>query len=105
MGKASEAAASQETDAVRSRVAEAWGVSPEGLQSQKRTKDLTIPRQVAMYLIKEFFPVSLVEIGKLFGGRDHSTVIHSISKVEEEIRQDPVFAERVQEIRRSLISG
>src|SRR5690606_25270993 len=72
-------------DLVRRRVAETWNVSPEALQSPKRTKSLTVPRQVAMYLIKDLFDLSLVEIGKLFGGRDHSTVIHSVSKVEEEI--------------------
>ena len=60
-------------DAIRKSVADAWGVTAEALQSKKRTKDLTIPRQVAMYLIKERFDLSLVEIGKLFGGRDHST--------------------------------
>jgi chromosomal replication initiator protein len=89
-------------DAVRAKVAAAWGVSAEALQSKKRTKDLTIPRQVAMFLIKELFGLSLVDIGRMFGGRDHSTVIHSISKVEEEIRTDPEFARRVGEVRRSL---
>lgn len=87
---------------VRAKVAEAWNVSAEGLQSQKRTKDLTVPRQVAMYLIKEIFHLPLVEIGRLFGGRDHSTVIHSISKVEEEVQRDPAFARRVLEIRGSM---
>jgi chromosomal replication initiator protein len=71
------------------------GVTAEALQSKKRTKDLTVPRQVAMYLIKELFDLSLVEIGRLFGGRDHSTVIHSIAKVEEEMRATPSFRERV----------
>nr|MBA2573029.1 chromosomal replication initiator protein DnaA [Gemmatimonadota bacterium] len=89
-------------DAVRRRVAEAWGVTPEMLQSKKRTKDLTVPRQVAMYLIKEMLGSSLVEIGKAFGGRDHSTVIHSISKVEADMAADPGFRRRVEEIRATL---
>jgi chromosomal replication initiator protein len=89
-------------DLVRLKVAQAWGVSPEGLQSKKRTKDLTVPRQVAMYLIKELFGLSLVEIGKLFGGRDHSTVIHSIAKVEEEIAREPAFRQKVESVRQSL---
>ncbi len=91
-------------DLVRARVAEAWGVSPEGLQSKKRTKDLTVPRQVAMYLIKELFGLSLVEIGRMFGGRDHSTVIHSIDKVEEDMRADEEFRLRVDQVRRSLMT-
>jgi chromosomal replication initiator protein len=89
-------------DLVRRRVAEAWGVTPDLLQSKKRTKNLTVPRQVAMYLIKEAFDLPLVEIGKLFGGRDHSTVIHSIGKVEEDIRSDSDLRERIEAIRTSL---
>ena len=87
---------------VRDKVAHAWGTTSEALQSKKRTKDLTIPRQVAMYLVKEMFDLSLVEIGKLFGGRDHSTVIHSIAKVEEDITADPAFRRRVEELREAL---
>ncbi|WP_420127173.1 chromosomal replication initiator protein DnaA [Longimicrobium sp.] len=87
---------------VRDKVAEAWGTTPDALQSKKRTKDLTIPRQVAMYLIKEMFDLALVEIGKLFGGRDHSTVIHSVAKVEEDMAADPAFRRRVGELRDSL---
>ena len=89
-------------DAVRKSVADAWGVTAEALQSKKRTKDLTIPRQVAMYLIKERFDLSLVEIGKLFGGRDHSTVIHSIAKVEQELETDAEFRDKVEALRGSL---
>jgi chromosomal replication initiator protein len=87
---------------VRDKVAEAWGTTPDALQSKKRTKDLTIPRQVAMYLIKEMFDLALVEIGKLFGGRDHSTVIHSVAKVEEDMATDAAFRRRVGELRDSL---
>jgi chromosomal replication initiator protein len=89
-------------DGVRERVAAAWGVTPEALQSKRRTKDLTVPRQVAMYLIKELFDLQLVEIGRLFGGRDHSTVIHSLAKVEEEMASDEAFRKRVEELRATL---
>jgi chromosomal replication initiator protein len=54
-----------------------------------------------MYLIKEVFGLSLVEVGRLFGGRDHSTVIHSIAKVEEDMAADPALAKRIQALRRS----
>jgi len=89
-------------DRVRRRVADEWGVTPDLLQSKKRTKNLTVPRQIAMYLIKEAFDLPLVEIGKLFGGRDHSTVIHSIAKVEEDLRNDPALRERVEALRASM---
>ena len=58
-----------------------WGVTPEGLRSKTRTKALTTPRQVAMYLMRELLGLQLVEIGAAFGGRDHSTVIHSLERV------------------------
>jgi chromosomal replication initiator protein len=83
-------------------VAEAWNTSSEALQSKKRTKDLTVPRQVAMFLTRELFDLPLVEIGRLFGGRDHSTVIHSIGKVEEDMAADPAFRQRVDQIRSSF---
>lgn len=80
---------------IRETVARRWRVRAEALSSKRRTKDLTVPRQVAMYLIKETLDTSLVRIGELFGGRDHSTVIHSIKKVEDQMQRDPVFREQV----------
>jgi chromosomal replication initiator protein len=87
---------------IREKVAQAFNTTPEALQSKKRTKDLTVPRQVAMFLTRELFDLPLVEIGKLFGGRDHSTVIHSIGKVEEDMAADAGFRQRVDQIRASF---
>jgi chromosomal replication initiator protein len=92
-------------DTIRARVSDAWGVTPEALVSKRRTRDLTIPRQVAMYLIRELLDTPLVTIGRGFGGRDHSTVIHSIRKVEEALGADPDFAGRVGLVRRALEGG
>jgi chromosomal replication initiator protein len=89
-------------DLIRDRVAAEWGTSVEGLISKRRTKDLTVPRQVAMYLIREMLDLSLVEIGNLFGGRDHSTVIHAVNKVEEELSVDDTFRARVELLRNNL---
>ncbi|HEY0810122.1 MAG TPA: chromosomal replication initiator protein DnaA, partial [Longimicrobiales bacterium] len=87
---------------IRERVAQLFGVTVDALSSKKRTKEVTLPRQVAMYLIRELLDLPLVEIGKLFGGRDHSTVIHSISKVEEDLATDDSFHARVQALRAEL---
>jgi chromosomal replication initiator protein len=87
---------------IRERVATVFGVTVEALSSKKRTKEITMPRQVAMYLIRELLDLPLVEIGKLFGGRDHSTVIHSIQKVEEDLATDDGFHARVQALRAEL---
>jgi chromosomal replication initiator protein len=81
---------------IRELVARRWRVREDALASKRRTKDVTVPRQVAMYLIKETLGISLVRIGELFGGRDHSTVIHSIRKVEEEMARDPSFRQQVE---------
>ena len=89
---------------VRERVAASFGVSVDGLVSKKRTKDLTVPRQVAMYLIRDMLDTPLVEIGRLFGGRDHSTVIHAVNKIEEDIAADAAFGARVQAIRAELMN-
>ena len=89
-------------ESIRDRVAEAWGVSGSALASKRRTRDIMVPRQVAMYLIKEFLDLPLQSIGETFGGRDHSTVIHSLKKVEERLNGDPAFRGRVDEVRKEL---
>ena len=85
--------------AIQELVSRDWGVTPEGLRSKTRTKALTTPRQVAMYLARELLNLQLVEIGSAFGGRDHSTVIHSLDRVAESMTNDAVFAERVGKLR------
>jgi chromosomal replication initiator protein len=87
---------------IRQRTAEAWGVSVENLVSKRRTKPLTVPRQVAMYLIKTTLDLPYTEIGALFGGRDHSTVIHSVNKVEAEMAADAEFRARVRRLQDEL---
>jgi chromosomal replication initiator protein len=93
-----EEAAPPGPEEIRRRTAEAWDVSVDGLVSKRRTRNLTVPRQVAMYVIKSVLDLPYTEIGELFGGRDHSTVIHSVNKVEAEMAGDTEFRERVQEL-------
>ena len=76
---------------VRDVVARRWRVRPDELMSKRRTRDVAEPRQVAMYLIKQTLGLSLSSIGDVFGGRDHSTVIHSIRKVEARMDEDSEF--------------
>ena len=89
-------------EAIRDTVARRWKVRPDALVSKRRTKDLTVPRQVAMYLIKEVLDTSLVQIGEVFGGRDHSTVIHSIRKIEQDMEVDSEFRREVEETQAEL---
>ena len=83
-------------------VARRWGVTAEGLRSKARIKTLVVPRQIAMYLARELLQPNLVDIGQAFGGRDHSTVIHSVSKVERQMARDRSFRERVEHARSEL---
>ena len=83
-------------------VAREWGVTPEGLKSKTRTKTLAVPRQVAMHLMRELLGLQLVEIGASFGGRDHSTVIHSLDRVAEMMGEDEAFGARVARVRGML---
>lgn len=96
------AGASLSIPVIQQTVAREWGVTPEGLRSKTRTKNLTIPRQVAMYLSRELLGTQLMEIGNTFGGRDHSTVIHSIEKTSDSINADPAFRARVEKLRSAL---
>jgi chromosomal replication initiator protein len=92
------------TDTIQQAVAKEWGVTTEGLRSKTRTKALTAPRQVAMYLMRELLGLQLVEIGAAFGGRDHSTVIHSLERVSAMLREEPTFAQRIARLR-GLLQG
>jgi len=87
---------------IQQAVAKEWGVTVDGLRSKTRTKTLTTPRQIAMYLVRELLSTQLVEIGNAFGGRDHSTVIHSLEKVQQSITQDSDLKTRINRIRSSL---
>jgi chromosomal replication initiator protein len=89
-------------DRVQEVVARRWGVTTEGLRSKARVKTLTVPRQVAMFLARDLLGLQLVEIGQAFGGRDHSTVIHSLARVESHMQRDRQFRERVEAARREL---
>ena len=87
---------------IQQAVATEWGITPEGLRSKTRTKNLTVPRQVAMHLMRELLGMQLVEIGNTLGGRDHSTVIHSLERVGAMMKEDDAFADRVRKLHTSL---
>src|SRR5215213_2592877 len=87
---------------IQQLVAQEWGVTAESLRSKTRTKALTIPRHIAMFLTRDLLGTQLIEIGNAFGGRDHSTVIHSIDKTTEILNTDPTCKTRIQKIRQQL---
>jgi chromosomal replication initiator protein len=66
------------------------------MYSTKRTKDIAVPRQIAMYLCKQLTSMSLPDIGKGFGGRDHTTVLHAVRKIANSIKKDKVIHDEVE---------
>jgi chromosomal replication initiator protein len=87
---------------VARRVAAEWGVTPEALSSKRRTREVVEPRQVAMHLCREILGMTLADIGAVFGGRDHSTVIHGLERVHAEMRFNPAFSARVRRLEESF---
>ena len=76
-------------------VAEGFGVKPEALASRRRTQSIVLPRQVAMYLLRQLTELSLVEIGSLFGGRDHTTVMYACDRVGQRMKADAALADKI----------
>lgn len=89
-------------DEIQRRVAEHYNVRLTDMHSARRARNVARPRQVAMYLAKQLTSRSLPEIGRKFGGRDHTTVMHAVRKIEEIIGEDPSFAQDVDVLRRTL---
>ena len=89
-------------DEVQRAVVEHFSLRMSDMQSSRRSRSVARPRQVAMYLAKQLTPRSLPEIGKRFGGRDHTTVMHAVKQIERLIDEDPNIAEDVGQIRRKL---
>lgn len=87
---------------IQRRVCERFHLKPIDMVAARRSRDVARPRQVAMYLAKEMTPRSLVEIGRRFGGRDHTTVLHACRQVERLCAADPEFAEVVRELEEGI---
>jgi chromosomal replication initiator protein len=83
---------------IQDAVCDRFGLSSAELCGDKRSQNIVYPRQVAMYLSRELTDSSLPKIGKEFGGRDHTTVIHATSKIARLIREDPSVYTLVQEL-------
>jgi chromosomal replication initiator protein len=81
---------------IQKRVAEHWGLRVTDMTSSRRARTVARPRQVAMYLSKQFTDRSLPEIGRMFGNRDHTTVMHAVTRVTELMAADPDFKEQVE---------
>lgn len=75
-------------DLIQKKVSQYFDIALQDMKAKKRTKQVVYPRQIAMYLSRDLTDLSLPEIGRFFGGRDHTTVLHACVKIENELKTD-----------------
>jgi len=89
-------------DHIQRMVCKKFGITQLDMLSSRRTRNLTVPRQIAMYLCKTMTFKSLPEIGRRFNGRDHTTVLHAIRKMAHLVQVDAEISETVSELQAQL---
>ena len=87
---------------VERRVASQYGLKPSELKSKSNSPRFSFPRQIAMYLMKKLTRMSLPDIGRQFGGKHHTTVMHAINKIETKRVKDKEFDRQIDVLMRSL---
>ena len=85
-------------DVIQKVISSFFNIKISDLKVRRKTKGYVVPRQIAMYLCRKLTNASLLEIGEKFGGKDHSTVLHSIKKVEEKIEKETSFKEMIENL-------
>ncbi len=80
---------------IQRRVSEVFGIKLSELRAKNRTKAVAFPRQIAMYLARQLTHTSLAEVGRAFGGKDHTTVLHAVGKVQALLREDPALRKTI----------
>ena len=83
-------------------VAEYFQISVEDIRSKKRNSNISNPRQIAMYLCRNMTEESFPKIGIEFGGKDHSTVMHSVEKIEKELKENKDLANIIEKIKKDI---
>ena len=86
-------------------VSEYFQITVEDIRSKKRSSNISFPRQIAMYLCRNMTNESFPKIGTEFGGKDHSTVMHSVEKIEQEIKINPDLAKIIEKLKNDIGSG
>mgnify|MGYP006071689813 FL=1 len=92
-------------DQIISTVCRYFDITKEDIVGKKKSKDVVEPRMIAIYLISEILEIPLVSIGKIFGGRDHTTIMHSRDKISDQLKTSHKIQSFVSEIKKMLTSG
>lgn len=82
-----------------------YGITIKDIKGQRRLKNLVLPRQVCMYLLRHMLDIGLQSIGNLMGGRDHTTVLHGIQKIEQEIANNKDFYKEIQQLKVNITNS
>lgn len=90
---------------IQEAVANYYSVTVDDLKSPRRSREVTVPRQIAMYITREMIGLSLPQIGDAFGGRDHTTVMYACQKVQDGMRASPSLSSLVDDIRKQVKEG
>lgn len=83
-------------------VAEHYGITPDDIVSKKRNSEFVLPRQVAMYLIRNLTATSLISVGKILGKKDHTTIIHGVNKITEELQTNEELKSQIEIIMKKI---
>lgn len=89
-------------ESIQKTICDYYNIKVVDLKAKRRTKNIALPRQVAMYLCRKYTETSFPAIGDKFGGRDHSTVIHASKTIEKKIREDPYMQTTIEKLERHL---
>ena len=93
------------SDLIIEFVADKFGVSPEDITGKRRSREIALPRQAAMYICRELTDLSTTAIGQAFGNRDHTTVMHGCDRISEAMEGDVAFKKRIEEMMRAIEEG
>lgn len=86
-------------------ISDQYGVTQEDILSKKRSREIALPRQIAMYLCRDMTQLSTTNIGRAFGGRDHTTVMHGCDRILEEMKNNFSFKKRIEELTAMIRNG
>ncbi len=89
-------------DLIQEIVCEHYNIRIEEIQGSKKPKNIAFPRQISMYLCRKLLDISLPKIGESFGGRDHTTVIHAISKIEKQLENDTALQNTILQLEKEI---
>jgi len=89
---------------IQRKVSDFFGMKLSDLKAKNRTRAIAFPRQIAMYLARQLTTASLLEIGRAFGGKDHTTVLHAVDKITLLLQEDPKLRKTIDSLTQGIAS-